>query len=192
MENPPRMEQESILKQSSHPQALIFMLAFRTAALVLYFLGSFFSSFILTFVVIILLLAFDFWTVKNVSGRLLVGLRWFIIFTRWNEIKEDGTNEWIFESRQNRAVNPTDSRVFWTALYSTTAIWSLFSILAVIRLQTGWFLVTVVAISMSMANLVGYTKCDKDAKTKTNLMGDQSFMSNMVSNAISSRLNSLI
>ncbi len=28
----------------------------------------------------VLLLAFDFWTVKNVSGRLLVGLRW------WNEV----------------------------------------------------------------------------------------------------------
>ncbi len=52
------------------------------------------SNFILSFVVIILLLAFDFWTVKNVSGRLLVGLRW------WNEIKEDGSNEWIFESRE--------------------------------------------------------------------------------------------
>jgi hypothetical protein len=28
-----------------------------------------------------LLLAFDFWTVKNVTGRLLVGLRW------WNEVR---------------------------------------------------------------------------------------------------------
>eukprot|EP01050_Picozoa_sp_SAG11_P010429 SAG11_NODE_1041_length_6056_cov_5.902468_6_plen_102_part_00 len=33
-------------------------------------------------VLCILLLAMDFWTVKNVSGRLLVGLRW------WNEIME--------------------------------------------------------------------------------------------------------
>jgi len=40
-----------------------------------------------------MLLAFDFWTVKNISGRLLVGLRW------WNEINEDGTNSWLFESK---------------------------------------------------------------------------------------------
>ena len=111
---------------------------------------------------------------------------------RWNEIKEDGTNEWIFESRQNRTVNATDSRIFWTSLYATSAIWCLFSVLAVIRLQTGWFLITVVAISMSMANLVGYTKCDKDAKTKLTSMADQSFMSNMVSNAISARLGNLL
>jgi hypothetical protein len=38
----------------------------------------------------------DFWTVKNVSGRLLVGLRW------WNEIKEDGESVWVFESSKVR------------------------------------------------------------------------------------------
>lgn len=56
------------------------------------------------------MLAFDFWTVKNVSGRLLVGLRW------WNEIKDDGSNEWVFESKENRTVNATDSRMFWFIL----------------------------------------------------------------------------
>lgn len=59
----------------------------------MYLLGSIFTdNFTLVFVVTILLLAFDFWTVKNVSGRLLVGLRW------WNEIQEDGSNQWVFES----------------------------------------------------------------------------------------------
>ena len=31
------------------------------------------------------------WQVKNVSGRLLVGLRW------WNEVTDEGSN-WRFES----------------------------------------------------------------------------------------------
>ena len=44
------------------------------------------------YLVIILLGAFDFWTVKNISGRFLVGLRW------WNEVQEDGSEKWIFES----------------------------------------------------------------------------------------------
>ena len=30
--------------------------------------------------------------VKNVSGRFLVGLRW------WHEVQEDGSGEWRFES----------------------------------------------------------------------------------------------
>lgn len=77
----------------SHPIAAFFFLAFRVGALLMYLLGSIFTdNFTLVFVVTILLLAFDFWTVKNVSGRLLVGLRW------WNEIQEDGSNKWVFES----------------------------------------------------------------------------------------------
>jgi hypothetical protein len=82
-------------KLTSHPTALLFMLLFRSLAIGMYIFGWIFTSnFILAFVMIILFLAFDFWTVKNVSGRLLVGLRW------WNEIKEDGSNEWIFESKE--------------------------------------------------------------------------------------------
>lgn len=77
----------------SHPIALVFFVVFRLGALLTYLLGSIFTdNFTLIFVITILLLAFDFWTVKNVSGRLLVGLRW------WNEIQEDGTNKWVFES----------------------------------------------------------------------------------------------
>ena len=76
--------------------ALFFHFLFRLLAVLVYILGNFLfaSSFALSFVVIILLLAFDFWTVKNISGRLLVGLRW------WSQMKSDGTEEWIFESRQ--------------------------------------------------------------------------------------------
>jgi hypothetical protein len=44
------------------------------------------------FIIVMLLLAADFWNVKNVSGRLLVGLRW------WNESNEDGNSLWVFET----------------------------------------------------------------------------------------------
>lgn len=64
-------------------------------AVVAYLLCGWFSdSFITNFVVIVLLLSFDFWTVKNVSGRLMVGLRW------WNYVDEDGNSHWVFESRK--------------------------------------------------------------------------------------------
>lgn len=56
------------------------------------------------FITVILLLAFDFWTVKNVTGRLLVGLRW------WNRVKEDGTSEWVFESKQVLALTRAEDQ----------------------------------------------------------------------------------
>lgn len=171
----------------------MFLLLFRTTAIVIYMFGwIFITNFILSFVLIILMLAFDFWTVKNVSGRLLVGLRW------WNEIREDSSNEWIFESRevfiinQNRVLNATDSRIFWTSLYAAPIIWIFLAVLAVFRLQASWFLVTLVAISMNSANLVGYTKCEKDAKKKlTQYISEQGFVQNLVGNAISQRLGAI-
>ncbi len=61
---------------------MFFHLFFRTAALASYLFCTWFSSnFVLNFIIIVLLMSFDFWTVKNVSGRLLVGLRW------WNKVR---------------------------------------------------------------------------------------------------------
>ena len=57
-----------ILKQSKHPSAIVFHLLFKALALFFYMFGSWVTSnFIFKFVVCILLLAFDFWTVKNIS-----------------------------------------------------------------------------------------------------------------------------
>lgn len=42
------------------------------------------------YIAVILSCAFDFWTVKNVTGRLLVGLKWY------SEFLEDGTEIWKF------------------------------------------------------------------------------------------------
>jgi hypothetical protein len=56
------------------------------------FSGFIVSSYVLSFVFVVLFLAFDFWVVKNISGRLLVGLKW------WNEVLEDGSSKWNFDS----------------------------------------------------------------------------------------------
>ncbi|KAJ3412382.1 pre-tRNA nuclear export protein [Chytridiales sp. JEL 0842] len=167
--------QQSIFQQSSHPTVLFFHLFFRSLALLTYIFGWIFTdSFVFTFVLIVLLLAFDFWTVKNVTGRLLVGLRW------WNEIKEDGSNVWIFESRENRPVNAVDSRVFWVSLYAAPAIWVLFGIGAIFKLSVGWGLVVVVALVLNMANVIGYTRCEKDARARlTNFVASQGFVQGM-------------
>lgn len=56
--------------------------------------GWFSESFIANFVAVVLLLSMDFWTVKNITGRLMVGLRW------WNYVDDDGKSHWVFESRK--------------------------------------------------------------------------------------------
>ncbi|KAJ3037102.1 Golgi apparatus membrane protein TVP23 A [Rhizophlyctis rosea] len=180
-------QQQSIFQLSSHPTALLFLFLFRGLALIVYITSSiwFPSKFVFPFVVIVLLLSFDFWTVKNVTGRLLVGLRW------WNEIREDGSNVWVFESKENRVVNATDSRVFWTVLYVTPVIWGLLAFIALLKFNLGWFLVTIVSIVMNVANLIGYTRCEKDAKAKlTSFIAGQGMVQGMVGNFITNRIGS--
>ncbi|XP_069941101.1 uncharacterized Golgi apparatus membrane protein-like protein CG5021 isoform X2 [Cherax quadricarinatus] len=78
-----------------HPMVTLFHLMFRTAALVVYELCGFVSNgFIGPFITIVILLSMDFWTVKNITGRLMVGLRW------WNYIDDEGQSHWVFEARK--------------------------------------------------------------------------------------------
>ncbi|KAJ2827018.1 Golgi apparatus membrane protein tvp23 [Coemansia erecta] len=181
-------QQANMFQVSSHPIALLFLILFKAGALGLYMLGNFFTNnFILLFVLCVLILAVDFWMVKNISGRLLVGLRW------WNEVREDGTNEWIFESRDTSVpVNTSDSRIFWTVLYATPAVWSLLAIVAFFSLRFQWLLIVIIAVVLAAANLVGYQRCDKDQKRRWNQIasgGESSLVSGMVSGLMSNALS---
>lgn len=77
-----------------------------------------------------LLLAADFYYLKNIAGRRLVGLRW------WNEVDTGtGNSHWVFESSDpsTRTINATDSRFFWMALYVQPLLWVGLAIVAIVR-----------------------------------------------------------
>lgn len=87
------------------------------------------------FIITILLLAADFYYLKNIAGRRLVGLRW------WNEVDAStGDSKWVFESSEpgTKTINPTDSRFFWLSLYVQPLLWILLAVLALVRLQFLW------------------------------------------------------
>lgn len=151
------------LSESSHPIALLSFLILRLSPLLIYILGSLFTSnYILLFITVILLLAADFWNVKNISGRLLVGLRW------WNESNELGQSIWVFENADpNRYINPIDSKVFWTLMYVIPLTWVVLAIFAILKFEFLSLILVIVAISLSMTNTMAYTKCDKFGKANT-------------------------
>ncbi|KAJ1442873.1 hypothetical protein B484DRAFT_441912 [Ochromonadaceae sp. CCMP2298] len=158
-----------ILNQSKHPVTIVFHLLFKSLALFIYVFGSWITSnFIFTFVICIVLLAFDFWTVKNISGRLLVGLRW------WSYVKEDGSNEWIFESLEDMAeISAVDSRMFWGGLYVSPLCWSLLLVVGVLRLKFEYMPIVGAALVLNLANIIGYLKCSSSAKEKVKSMMEQ-------------------
>jgi len=116
-----------------HPKTVVAHLFFRTAAVLCYLFSWLYTrSFIIVFINVVTLLAFDFWTVKNVSGRLLVGLRW------WNKVAEDGSTEWVFESKKGKAPHPQEARIFWWSMYIFTVIWIVLAFTALIKFHFGY------------------------------------------------------
>jgi hypothetical protein len=87
------------------------------------------------FIITILLLAADFYYLKNIAGRRLVGLRW------WNEVDPStGDSRWVFESSEpgTKVVNPTDSRFFWIAIYAQPVLWIALSLVAILTFNLIW------------------------------------------------------
>lgn len=132
--------------------------------------------------IILILVSFDFWVVKNITGRYLLGLRW------WNRT-DDGDNEvWVFEYKdvstdaisvilpaaaafcllrlkliyiKTHFVSPVDSNMFWMSSYIVLSIWIFLALISIIRLNFGWSIICLVAIGMGLINLTAYSKCDK-------------------------------
>ena len=125
---PQRQEQEREGEEEEqyekHTMVLMTHLALKAVSILVYVFCEWFNSdFVLNFVVIVLLLAIDFWVCKNVSGRLLVGLRY------WNEVYDTWESKWQFESRDEggmRKIDPGEKRIFWLTLYVAPMIWLVF------------------------------------------------------------------
>jgi hypothetical protein len=100
---------------------------------------------VLVFILTLILLAIDFYYLKNIAGRRLVGLRW------WNEVNTDtGESHWVFESSspETRTINATDKRFFWLSMYVVPALWVGLAILAIVRLIGVIWLVIVGMLQM--------------------------------------------
>ncbi|XP_036389178.1 Golgi apparatus membrane protein TVP23 homolog B [Megalops cyprinoides] len=161
-----------------HPLASFFHLFFRVSAILVYLLCELLSSsFIACMVTIILLLSCDFWTVKNITGRLMVGLRW------WNQVDNDGKSQWMFESRKGTGKNPpsdSESRLFWLGLIICPVIWVIFAFSSLFSFKIKWLAVVIMGVVLQGANLYGYVRCKVGSRTSlknmaTNYLGRQFF-----------------
>ncbi|KAH6898465.1 hypothetical protein B0T10DRAFT_394610 [Thelonectria olida] len=153
---------------SAHPITLLTFLAFRISSVLIYFLGLWvIHSMIMIFIITILLLAGDFYYLKNIAGRRLVGLRW------WNEVDpQTGDSHWVFESSEpgTKVVTATDSRFFWLALYVQPMLWVLMFILALVQLQFLWLPLVIIALVLTIMNTLAFSRSDKFSQA-SNLAG---------------------
>ncbi|XVF72792.1 hypothetical protein PTKIN_Ptkin12aG0148500 [Pterospermum kingtungense] len=167
----------------ANPKTCFFHVLFKASALAFYILSALFAdSFVIIFVVTVVLAALDFWVVKNVSGRILVGLRW------WNEISEQGESIWRFECLDQESlvrINQKDAGLFWWTLYLNAVAWAFLGIFSLLRLRADYLLVVGVCLSLAIANIIGFTKCRKDARKKI-----QAFATRTIASRVSSTIQS--
>ncbi|VDM22789.1 unnamed protein product [Hydatigera taeniaeformis] len=147
--------------------ALLCHFIARSSALIFYLFCSWFTTaFIAPVVALLTLFAIDFWLVKNVSGRLLVGLRW------WNSIDpQTGASKWVFESAdraaagdesvssRERASRRSAARLFWLGLLLFPVIWAILVLVAVFSLKLAWCLVAACGCLSGSVNAYGYLRC---------------------------------
>lgn len=171
----------------THKVALFFHWFFKIAAWVFYIFCTWFSdSFILNFVTCVVLVALDFWTVKNVTGRKLVGLRW------WNEANDSGS-AWRFEqaAEGSRIIHSGEKRLFWIGLFANVGVWGGLAFFAIVRLKFDYLVIPIIACIMGSSNMVGYFKCSREAgeqlKSMTNNLMQQA-ATRAVQQAVSSRV----
>ena len=152
------------IKNSSHPLICFFTVLFKILCIISFLILNWFtkkSSVI--YLTTVLFGSADFWVTKNLSGRLLVGLRW------WNEVKENGEEVWIFESKNEKKESTSDKSVFWICLYFTPIIWFILIIFNIF--QPARFIIGLICLIFSGTNLYGYFKCSRDQQSKLKNFG---------------------
>ncbi|KAK4648808.1 Golgi apparatus membrane protein tvp23 [Podospora bellae-mahoneyi] len=144
---------------SSHPITLLTFLGFRVSSLLVYLFGLLFTdNLVMIFIITILLLAADFYYLKNIAGRRLVGLRW------WNEVDPStGDSHWVFESSEpgTKVINATDSRFFWIAIYAQPLFWIALAVVAVFSFKFIWLPLIAIALVLTITNSLAFSRCDK-------------------------------
>ena len=137
--------------------------------------GALFTqNYVLIFVICVLLISFDFWTTKNVSGRLLVGLRWE------SRLREDGSSLWVYEAVPDASIiSKVDSTIFWTAMWLSPFMWCALLVVGILKFNFAWLLIVAVALTLNGINLVGFIRCRKGAKKQA-----EAAMSSFVSQGI--------
>lgn len=147
----------NFIQNSSNPKVCFFTVLFKIIAILSFILLDLFTeNESIAIIIVILSGSFDFWFTKNISGRILVGLRW------WNHIKkETGQEVWLFESKNEQNKAKADQRTFWTSLYLNTGFWLLLFIWEFIRFKFVWCTVCLIVLIFSLTNLYGFFKCSK-------------------------------
>ena len=141
-------------KKSNHPTISIMTSCLKLFPLITYIIfGIFMSNDGLLILFTLLLASCDFWFTKNIAGRILVGLRW------WVEIKNN-EEIWRYES-SNEIKEGADKGIFWACIYLNSIVWGIFFIFDLMTFKFVWGGLTLIMFCLANVNTYEFFKCSK-------------------------------
>ena len=159
------------IKKSRNPLVALVTVTLKLLSILSFLFTSIFTSNeALVMTTVILFIAADFWYTKNISGRILVGLRW------WNNYdKETQGNIWKFESKNEIKESNVDRKTFWISLYGFAALWVILFVWESIAFNFTWAFLCLISMVISGINVVGFFKCSKIQQKKAGLIAKKLF-----------------
>ena len=154
------------IKKSKSPQVALMTVSLKLLALIIFlFFNIFTSNEALVMIIVISLIAADFWYTKNISGRILVGLRW------WNNYDANTQeNTWKFESKNEIKEPNIDRKTFWFSLYGFAGIWLILFIWECIMFNFNWAFLCLISLVISGTNVYGFFRCSKVQQQKAGVL----------------------
>uniref|UniRef100_A0A0N5B4P1 Golgi apparatus membrane protein TVP23 homolog n=1 Tax=Strongyloides papillosus TaxID=174720 RepID=A0A0N5B4P1_STREA len=142
-------------KKLKHPWVSLAHVICRISPILFYVFSNLLEAgFIIQMVTFLILITIDFWVVKNISGRLLVGLRW------WAQTDDEGKTKWVYEQAENMAIyDPIEGKIFWGVLFLAPFIWGFFVIVDFFTFKWVWMILAGMGFVMTSINAYGYIKC---------------------------------
>ena len=143
-------------RKSSNPRVALTTVGLKLLSLFFFlFLGIIFND-AFVMIVVVLLVAADFWYTKNISGRILVGLRW------WNRYNPDTQQDiWSFESKNEIKEANIDRNTFWLSLYGFTGAWIVLFIWECVMFNFVWGFLCLICLAIAGTNTYGFFRCSK-------------------------------
>ncbi len=168
---PGKIKATDFIKKSRNPLVALVTVTLKLLSILSFLFTSIFTSNeALVMTTVILFIAADFWYTKNISGRILVGLRW------WNNYdKETQGNIWKFESKNEIKESNVDRKTFWISLYGFAALWVILFVWESIAFNFTWAFLCLISMVISGINVVGFFKCSKIQQKKAGLIAKKLF-----------------
>lgn len=152
---------------STSPVVSSSYILIKTTSILTYLLAYSFGSFTNITILLIIIKSVEFYSIQNIFGRKLVGLRWsYDKDFKYESYKQYGLEEFG---------DPLDRVIFWYGMYLTIALWLVFSITTLFGFKFIYFFIVLYCLFLELYQYYGFRGCynykgNDEAKQGVNIM----------------------